>query len=127
MTADKIASTKALATMLDRLSQPPRVWLNASSQGFYGFNRDPTTSVSTEEDPAGTDHWAVGNRRWEESAHPVQQLGVRLVSLRTGVYLPYQGGPLAGQLAQFRRGFGAPGWTRSAISLCQDETAASRH
>ena len=107
----KVASTAAFAEALGSVGQPPSVWLNASSQGYYGFAPQDADTVSTEASPAGRDYWGQGNRRWEEAAHPAEALGVRLVSLRTGVYLPRQGGPLAGQLEQFRRGWG--GWVGS--------------
>lgn len=110
-TEGKVVSTGTFARVIAGLRSKPKVWLNASSQGYYGFAPQDANAVSTEDSPAGTDYWGVGNRRWEEAAHPVEALGVRLVSLRTGVHLPRQGGPLSGQLEQFERGWG--GWVGS--------------
>lgn len=106
----KIASTRAFAEELVAMAAPPRIFVNASSQGFYGFAAADRDVVSDEESPAGRDDWGQGSQRWEEAARPVEARGVRLVLLRTGVFLGREAGPVVAQRAQFERGWG--GWVR---------------
>jgi hypothetical protein len=70
--------------------------ISASAIGWYGAD----TAVSrkqgfTEEAPADTQFLGETCRLWEESIRPVEQMGIRLVKLRTGIVLGNEGGALA--------------------------------
>lgn len=110
MTAGKVRSTGALAQAMSAVADRPAVFVNASSQGWYGFAPRDRGQVSTEASPPGTDVWARENQEWEQAARPAANAGVRVVQLRTGVHLGTRTGPIAAQLEQFRRGGGT--WVR---------------
>lgn len=70
--------------------------VSASAIGWYG----PDTQQSrkhgfTEEAPAATDFLGETCRAWEASVQPVEEMGKRLVRLRTGIVLSKTGGALA--------------------------------
>jgi NAD dependent epimerase/dehydratase family enzyme len=70
--------------------------VSASAIGWYG----PDTSLSkqngfTEDAKADTAFLGETCRLWEESIEPAEQLGKRLVKLRTGIVLSNDGGALA--------------------------------
>ncbi|MCW3086694.1 MAG: hypothetical protein JWQ78_80 [Sediminibacterium sp.] len=69
--------------------------VSASAIGWYG--PDTTESLAngfTENAPADKSFLGSTCRRWEESIRPVEQLGKRLVILRTGIVLAKKGGAL---------------------------------
>lgn len=81
----------------------PRVLVSGSAVGFYGDRGD---EFLTEEAPAGSDFLAVLCRDWEDAAGEAGALGVRIVTLRTGVVLG-KGGDAFEQLRKvFRLGVG---------------------
>lgn len=70
--------------------------VSASAIGWYG----PDTKQSrkqgfTEETSAATDFLGETCRKWEASVQPVEEMGKRLVRLRTGIVLGKTGGALA--------------------------------
>lgn len=70
--------------------------VSASAIGWYG----PDTKQSrkqgfTEETPAANDFLGETCRAWEASVQPVEEMGKRLVRLRTGIVLSKTGGALA--------------------------------
>lgn len=87
----------------------PEVFLYGSSVGTYGF-AGPRDLVLDEASPAGDDFWGQDSLALEREAEKAEELGVRVVCLRTGVPLAKNAGLLAGQVAQFRRFFG--GWVQ---------------
>ncbi len=110
-TQSKIESTRALVTAMSRAALKPKVFINGSSIGVYGFTGFSDEKL-TEKSPQGTDHWAEGNVAWEAAALPTAEMGIRTILLRTGVFLGIDGGALVSQLPQFERGYGgsvAPG------------------
>jgi uncharacterized protein (TIGR01777 family) len=61
-----------------------------------------------EEAPAGRDFLAQVCRAWEAEANRAGELGIRVVTVRTGVVLDSAGGALAKMLPPFRLGVGGP-------------------
>ncbi|MEV0974105.1 TIGR01777 family oxidoreductase [Microtetraspora glauca] len=101
----RIVGTHTLVEALGLLRSRPRVLLSASAIGYYGDTGDREVDESA---PAGTGFLATLVRDWEEAAEPVEQEGIRLVRLRTGVVLSSRGGALAKVLPIFKIGAGAP-------------------
>jgi uncharacterized protein len=77
----------------------PKVLVNASAVGYYGPHGDEEL---TEADLAGDDFLACVCVDWENAARAAEPLGVRVVSIRTGVVLDKEGGALAKLLTPFK-------------------------
>jgi uncharacterized protein (TIGR01777 family) len=99
----RLHSTRALVHALRALPQPPAVLVNASAAGYYGNRGD---AVLTEESPPGEGFLADVCRGWESEATQAEDLGIRVVLLRTGTVLAVEGGALAKLLPFFRLGLG---------------------
>ena len=78
----------------------------ATAIGYYGL----TTSDDWcyEERRPGNDFLASVTQAWEESVHPIQTLGKRLVKMRIGVVLSGEGGALIEMARPMRWFAGAP-------------------
>lgn len=103
VTASRVDSTRALATVLAELRQPPRSLLVASAVGIYGNRGD---DVIDENAAPGSGFLADLCRAWEAAAEPAAAAGIRVVHLRFGVVLAAGSGALAQMLPIFRLGFG---------------------
>lgn len=69
--------------------------ISASAIGWYGPDPSiPNTHPFTEDHDAANDFLGATCRAWEDSIRPVQDLGKRLVFLRTGIVLSMEGGAL---------------------------------
>ena len=86
-----------------RAASRPRVLVCASAVGFYGSRGD---ELLTETSAPGEGFLADVCRAWEGEAAKARELGVRVVSLRTGIVLSTAGGALAKMLPVFRAGLG---------------------
>lgn len=96
--ASRVEATRAVVEAIRQASPRPTVLVNQSAIGYYGSQGDTTL---TEASPNGSDFLAYVVENWEAAARPVEQLGVRLVLLRTGIVLG-QGGELAMLALPFR-------------------------
>jgi uncharacterized protein len=83
----------------------PAVLVSASAVGYYGPHGDEPLD---EEAPPGNDYLAQVCVEWEAAAQAAQELGMRVVQVRTGVVLDSGGGALAKMLPPFRLGLGGP-------------------
>ena len=86
-----------MVATLQNNSNKVKAVISASAIGWYGAD---VTSDSKHQGFLETDKVATGFlgetcKLWEESVDPVQQLGIRLVKLRTGIVLSNDGGALA--------------------------------
>jgi uncharacterized protein (TIGR01777 family) len=77
----------------------PKVMVNASAVGYYGFCGDEEL---TEESPPGTDDMALLCRDWEAAAQAAERFGVRVVRVRIGIVLDRRGGALGLLLPLYR-------------------------
>lgn len=69
--------------------------VSSSAIGWYGPDpKIPNENPFTEVDPVNEDFLGNTCRDWEQSIIPVQELGIRLVVLRTGIVLSTEGGAL---------------------------------
>ncbi len=97
--------TARLVEGLEQSEPRPPVLVSASAVGYYGPRGDERLD---ERASPGTDFLASVCAAWERAAAAAAPLGVRVVSLRTGVLLDRRGGALARMLPAFRLGVGGP-------------------
>lgn len=86
----------------------PRMFVNASSTGIYGFTNLSNEEVTENTPIPRADLWSRDTERAEVEAYRAESFGVRAVALRIGVVLGREGGTLAAQVPQFRSGWGGP-------------------
>jgi uncharacterized protein (TIGR01777 family) len=96
----RVETTQALVQALASLNQKPQVMISSSAVGYYGSH--PEGDPLTETDPPAQDFLAEVCQAWEAAARPVEELGIRLAILRTGIVLGPDGGALGQMLAPFQ-------------------------
>jgi len=101
----RVDATRAIVNAVHIAKKKPAVFINGSAIGFYG---DVPEGSVTEQSAAGTGFLAETVERWEREAFKAEPLGVRVITLRTGVVLGDDGGALAKMLLPFRLFFGGP-------------------
>ena len=97
--------TRNLVEGLRAADPRPGVLVSASAVGYYGPRADEPV---TEDAAPGDDFLAGVCAAWEHEADQAEQLGVRVVRVRTGVVLDRGGGALAKMMPFFRLGIGGP-------------------
>jgi uncharacterized protein len=97
--------TRALVAAIGAADPRPPVLVSASAVGYYGARGDEPVDEDT---PAGEGFLADVCAAWEREAQAAEQLGVRVVRIRTGVVLDRNGGALAKMLPPFKLGAGGP-------------------
>jgi uncharacterized protein (TIGR01777 family) len=83
----------------------PRALVSSSAVGYYGPRGDDRVD---ETDPPGSGFLAEVCVIWEREAQRAAELGLRVVTVRTGVVLDRSGGALAKMLPFFKLGLGGP-------------------
>lgn len=83
----------------------PGTLVSSSAVGYYGPRGDERLDEAA---PAGRDFLARVCVAWEREALQAADLGLRVVTLRTGVVLDRRGGALAKMLPPFLLGIGGP-------------------
>jgi uncharacterized protein len=101
----RVTGTRNLVAGLRAADPRPRVLVSASGVDYYGPHADETV---TEADPAGSTFLAEVCVAWETEAQAAEELGLRVVRLRTGPVLDASGGALATMLPPFKLGAGGP-------------------
>ena len=99
----RVQGTTQLATALARLDRPPSVMVSGSAIGYYGDRGD---AELTEDSGAGTGFLAELVQAWEAATAPAEEVGIRVVHLRSGIVQSAKGGALAKQLPLFKLGLG---------------------
>lgn len=102
----RIKATETLATVMARLSEPPRVFVSASAIGFYGPDR--RRELLDEDSAQGTGFAANLCVDWEAAAQPARDAGVAVCNPRFGLIMHHSGGALGRMLPIFRKGLGGP-------------------
>lgn len=101
----RILGTRHIVEAIAAAKVRPGVLVNGSAVGFYGASApNPVTEAS----PAGNDFLARLCVDWEYEAMRAGDLGVRTVTLRTGVVLDPEGGALQSLLTPFQLFVGGP-------------------
>jgi uncharacterized protein (TIGR01777 family) len=101
----RVVGTRNLINGLERCEQRPRVLVSTSAVGYYG---DRGEEVLTEESAPADDFLAEVCVAWEREAERAEQLGMRVVTIRTGIVLGQEGGALAKMMFPFKMGVGGP-------------------
>jgi uncharacterized protein (TIGR01777 family) len=96
--------TRNLVEGLRHADPRPSALISASAVGYYGHRPDPVD----ENAPPGDDLLAGICVAWEREAERAEELGMRVVRVRTGVVLDRHGGALPKMLLPFRLGVGGP-------------------
>ncbi len=100
----RVIGTRNLVKAFEVANRPP-VLVSSSAIGFYGGRAD---SELTEDRKPGRDFLAKVCKAWENEAQRAEQLGVRVVIVRTGIVLAAGGGALQAMLPPFKMGVGGP-------------------
>lgn len=101
----RVAGTRNLVAGLEAAQPRPRVLVSQSASGYYGARGHEPVDESA---PAGDDFLARVVVDWEAEARRAEELGVRVVTTRTGVVLSKDGGALEKMLPPFKLGVGGP-------------------
>jgi uncharacterized protein (TIGR01777 family) len=102
-----VLGTRNLVAGLSALpaAERPRALLSQSAVGYYGAHGDEPVDEGA---PAGDDFLAHVVADWEAEALAAADLGMRVVTMRTGVVLSPGGGALKKMLPFFKAGVGGP-------------------
>ncbi len=101
----RVAGTRNLIAGLRDAEPRPGVLVCASGVGYYGLRVDEPAPESA---APGDDFLAEVCRSWEGEALSAEELGLRVVRVRTGVALSSAGGALGRMLTPFKLGAGGP-------------------
>lgn len=108
LSQNRITSTRGLVVAMSMVANKPAVFVSSASQGIYGFPKQISDALVDESTPAGNDFWGQDSIPWEQAALDAEQLGVRVVVMRTGYVLAAGAeSGLASQVAQHQKGWGA--------------------
>jgi uncharacterized protein (TIGR01777 family) len=86
-------------------TQRPRVLVSQSAIGYYGDRGDQELDESAS---PGSGFVSEVPKAWEQAAHELDNAGVRVVVVRTGLVLTGKGGLLKEMLTPFKLGVGGP-------------------
>lgn len=89
----RVKSTELLAKTLQNNPHKLKAFISTSAIGWYGA--DKLEKIFTENDLPATDFLGETCKQWEEALKPIQAMGIRTVSVRTGIVLSKEGGALA--------------------------------
>jgi uncharacterized protein (TIGR01777 family) len=100
-------ATHNLAQTIEALeeSRRPKVLVSQSAIGYYGNRGDEELD---EDSGPGSGFVSEVPQAWEQAAHELDNAGVRVVVVRTGLVLTRQGGLLKEMLTPFKLGVGGP-------------------
>jgi uncharacterized protein len=101
----RIRGTRALATGLAQLDQPPATLLCGSAIGWYGDTGDREVDESA---PSAAGFLPDLVRDWEQAADPARAAGIATAHLRSGIVFAPAGGTLGELLPIFKLGLGIP-------------------
>jgi uncharacterized protein len=104
LVASRVSTTRALTSLMGRLTTPVRVFVSASAIGFYGIGGD---EVIDEQGRSTSIFQSQLCQDWEAAARAAARLGARLVRVRIGLVLANDGGALPQLLRPIRLGLGA--------------------
>lgn len=100
----RINLTERLIDWLAGLTRRPQLMISGSAVGWYGDAGE--RQLREDDPPASSDFASQLCIAWEESAQRAQELGIRVILIRTGLVLARDGGFLTRLLPPFRLGLG---------------------
>ncbi len=95
----RLNAGQAVVEAIAQVERPPQVLIQASAVGYYGPRGD---EIIIETARPGDDFLAQVVMAWEASTVPVEGMGVRRATIRTGVVLSREGGALPKMALPFR-------------------------
>lgn len=101
----RLDAGKAIVEAVRSVSHKPKIMLQSSAIGCYGMSEDQTF---TENSPIGSDEFAEICAAWEASTQPLENMGVRRVILRNGLFLDLHQGILPKLMLPLRLFVGGP-------------------
>ncbi len=130
----RVALTTTLVQKISQAKHRPQVLLSGSAIGYYGMHEEQRL---TEDDASGHDFSAQLCAAWEQAALVVQDAGVRVVLLRTGLVMDEDGGLLKKMRLPFQLALGSrlghgrqwmswihrQDYLRAVLTLLDDQTA----
>lgn len=90
---------------IDRHHTKLRAFISASAIGYYGAGT--SEQIFIEADPPASDFLGKSCGQWETVANRFNEIGIRTVTIRTGIVLSKQGGALSKFKLPIRLGFGS--------------------
>jgi len=88
----RVNATNAIVDAVKKATNKPEVVVQGSAIGFYGSRGN--ASPIDESGAVGSDFLADVTAKWEASAQPLADLGIRIAIARTGVVFTMDGGAL---------------------------------
>lgn len=101
----RVVSTRLLVEAMAGLQHKPAVFVSGSAVGYYGHRDD--TRLDEQAAP-GDDFLAQVCAEWEQEARKAEALGIRTVTVRTGIVLDAHEGALAQMKIPFQFFAGGP-------------------
>jgi uncharacterized protein (TIGR01777 family) len=98
-------STKNLVDAISGADPRPKALVSQSAVGYYGDRGEAVVDESTGPGSTFDSRVCVA---WEAAAHPAEQVGVRVVVIRSGLVLDPEHGLLKQLLLPFKLGVGGP-------------------
>jgi uncharacterized protein (TIGR01777 family) len=102
----RIHAGRAVVEAMEQAEHKPRVVVQSSTVGYYGFHGDEDLTEEAEPGDDWGGHFTA--EIWEPSTAPVEQMGVRRVVVRSGVVFSIEDGALPRLLLPFRLFAGGP-------------------
>ena len=99
----RVIGTRNLVRGIEAATNRPALLVCASAVGYYGNRGDELLDEASKPGQGFLPEVCV---EWEREAKRVEEFGVRVVHLRSGVVLSTEGGALAKMLPPFRLGIG---------------------
>lgn len=99
----RVTGTRNLVEALKKLRQRPATLICSSAIGYYGSRGE---EVLTESSGPGSGFLPEVCVAWEDEARAAETLGMRVVTVRTGIVLDTRGGALPRMLPPFKMGMG---------------------
>ena len=101
----RVLATEQVVAAISGARSRPKVLVQGSAIGYYGPRNDEVIKEGT---PPGSDFLASVCREQEDAARPVEKLGTRLATIRTGVVLAKGEGALGVMTPIFKWGGASP-------------------
>lgn len=99
----RVIGTRAIVDALRKCQNPPKIFISASAEGYYG--RDTGDEILTEESPNGSGFLGELCKAWEDEAKKAEDFA-RVTLLRIAVVLAKEGGAIEKMLTPFKFGVG---------------------
>lgn len=103
----RVKLTARISEAILNSNNPPKVFINGTASGIYGYDSFDDREITEEEAPA-QDFWGNLVKDWEDAANRSQSEKTRVVNVRTSVALDSEEGALPQLVKVFRRGLGGP-------------------